>query len=240
MSVTTASVSFGPHELAFTVEVRERRTLAITVQPYQHVQVLVPPDVPLTYVQACVIRRAPWILRQQAYFRQFQPATSARRYVSGETHLYLGRQYRLGFEPATSVAAAQVKLSRGRLVVYTPDPADAALTARLLRRWYHQRAAEQFAAVLRQCLPQFSEYQLPPPSLHQRYFDKRWGSCTSAGRITLNTDLIRADKSCISYVLLHELCHLVVPNHSRRFYQLLATVLPDWERRKQKLEKALV
>lgn len=236
MSVTTSSVLFGQHELAFTVEVRPRRTLSISVLPDQRVQVLAPPDVPLAQIQARVARRARWILRQQAYFQQFRPATPARRYVSGETHLYLGRQYRLRFEQA---ATPQVKLSRGRLVVFTPQPPAVNLTADLLRQWYQQRAADQFATVLRQCLPLLSEYALPLPTLHCRYLQKRWGSCSPAGRITLNTDLIRADKSCIAYVILHELCHLVEPNHSRRFYRLLATVLPDWERRKAKLEKAL-
>lgn len=236
MSVTTSSIIYGSHEVAFTVEVRPRRTLSISVRPDQHVHVLSPPDVSLVQIRARVTRRAAWILRQQAYFQQFRPSTPARRYVSGETHLYLGRQYRLRLEEAPT---SQVKLIRGRLVVHTPYPTNADHTAQLLRQWYQQHAAEQFQAVLQQCLPLLSEYQLPPPTLQQRYLQKRWGSCSPAGRITLNTDLIRADKSSIAYVILHELCHLIEPNHSRRFYRLLSYILPDWKRRKEKLEKAL-
>lgn len=236
MSVTKSSITHGSHELAFTVEVRPRRTLSISVHPDQRVHVLSPPDVPLAQIQARVTRRAAWILRQQAYFQQFRPSTPARRYVSGETHLYLGRQYRLRLEEGLT---SQVKLIRGRLVVHTPRPADADYTAQLLRQWYQQHAAEQFQTVLQQCLPLLSEYQFPMPTLHQRHLQKRWGSCSPAGRITLNTDLIRADKGSIAYVILHELCHLIEPNHSRRFYRLLAKILPDWERRKEKLEKSL-
>lgn len=237
MSLTASSVTFGRHLLEFTLEVRPRRTLSISVHPDQRVHVISPPDVSLERIQARVTRRAPWILRQQAYFQNFRPATPPRRYVSGETHLYLGRQYRLRLEEAPK---PQVKLMRGRLVVYTPRPDDAELTAKLLRQWYQQHAAAQFPAVLQQCLPLLSEHPLPTtPTLHHRYYQKRWGSCSPNGRITLNTDLIRADKSCIAYVILHELCHLLEPNHSRRFYHLLAQVLPDWPRRKQKLEKAL-
>ncbi|GAB3241662.1 SprT family zinc-dependent metalloprotease [Hymenobacter seoulensis] len=236
MSVTESSITYGSHELAFTVEVRPRRTLSITVHPDQRVHVLSPPDVSLAQIQARVTRRAAWILRQQAYFQQFRPSTPARRYVSGETHLYLGRQYRLRLEESEH---SKVKLIRGRLVVHTPHPDDADLTAKLLRQWYQQHATDQFPAVLHQCLPLLSEYSLPTPTLHLRYLQKRWGSCSSAGRITLNTDLIRADKSAIAYVILHELCHLIEPNHSRRFFNLLTRVLPDWQRRKEKLEKAL-
>ena len=67
----------------------------------------------------------------------------------------------------------------------------------------------------------------------------RWGSMSPGGRLLLNPDLVRAPTDAIDYVITHELCHLAVPNHSRDFYDLQARVMPDWERRKLRLEKAL-
>lgn len=69
--------------------------------------------------------------------------------------------------------------------------------------------------------------------------EKRWGSCTRNGKITLNTELVKAPKACIEYVMVHELCHLAIRNHTKDFYDLQAKLLPDWQKWKEKLEKTL-
>jgi len=78
------------------------------------------------------------------------------------------------------------------------------------------------------------------PRLQVRRNEKRWGSLSRGGILTLNTDLIRAPRECIDYVITHELCHLKCHDHSPEFYRLLEKVMPDWEKRKHKLELALV
>ena len=75
--------------------------------------------------------------------------------------------------------------------------------------------------------------------LQIRSLKKRWGSLTPQRKIILNQDLIRADLSCIDYVITHELCHLKHFNHSKKFYDFLSQVMPDWESHKQRLEKLL-
>ncbi len=59
------------------------------------------------------------------------------------------------------------------------------------------------------------------------------------GRLLLNPDLVRAPMESIDYVITHELCHLLIPSHSRDFYELQESVMPDWERRKQRLERIM-
>ena len=68
---------------------------------------------------------------------------------------------------------------------------------------------------------------------------RRWGSYSKNGRVTLNIDLVRAPLPCIDYVIVHELAHALHPNHGRSFYDLLSQMMPDWERRKLALEKIL-
>jgi predicted metal-dependent hydrolase len=70
--------------------------------------------------------------------------------------------------------------------------------------------------------------------------DKRWGSLSPNGQLTLNLSLIRAPKDCIEYVVIHELCHLIEHNHGPEFYKLLDQTMPDWMKRKHKLELSLI
>ena len=69
-----------------------------------------------------------------------------------------------------------------------------------------------------------------------RRMKTRWGSLSPNSILTLNMDLIRAPKECVDYVIIHELCHLQYPNHGPGFYKLMESVMPDWGRRKHKLD----
>jgi predicted metal-dependent hydrolase len=95
MSIETLKLRYGDGLIAFRLERRNRKTLAISVGPDARVEVIAPRDAPLEKVLRKVRKRAPWIQRQQLFFTEFQPRTPERQYVAGETHLYLGRQYRL-------------------------------------------------------------------------------------------------------------------------------------------------
>lgn len=90
------------------------------------------------------------------------------------------------------------------------------------------------------CWPNFQCLELERPCLHIRKLKTRWGSLSPRGILTLNVDLIRAPGECIDYVIAHELCHLKHRDHGADFYRLLERMMPDWERRKLKLELALV
>jgi len=79
----------------------------------------------------------------------------------------------------------------------------------------------------------------PVPKLSIRRMKTRWGSLSPKGTLTLNVALIRAPRECIEYVITHELCHMKHPRHDGAFYKLLERHMPDWERRKHKLEMAL-
>ncbi len=105
-----------------------------------------------------------------------------------------------------------------------------------LETWYKQRAAIIFNELLEEALPKFRKYKIEKPVLTIRTMSKRWGSCTASGKIILNTELIKAPKGCIEYVIIHELCHLVYHNHNRSFQNLLAKVLPEWSKLKSRLE----
>jgi predicted metal-dependent hydrolase len=230
------SFTYGSHVIPYTLEYVQRKTLGITVQPDLSVRVRAPIDADQKRVEQVLKRRAAWIVRQQRFFSQFLPRTPARQYRSGETHLYLGRKYRLRVQERSDEGA---KLLGGYLYVYVGDPTNQDRIRTLLERWYRARAEMQFQVRLGECMNSSLGRDLPMPRLRIRRMVCRWGSCSPSGTLSLNLDLIRAPRACIDYVITHELCHLRHRNHSPEFYRLLSSMMPDWQERKLRLEKML-
>ncbi len=231
------AVQSGDETIPFALEMRQRRRLSISVHPDRRVTVLAPADCSLADVLARVQKRVAWITRQRAYFEQFHPLPHEKRYVSGETHLYLGRQYRLKIHSAT---AESVKLTGSYLHVATAHCPDALQVKRLLDDWYRNHAKGIFHTRLLQCLDAAPSLRMPPPAIIIRRMSGRWGSCTKAGNILLNLDLVKTPLYCIEYVIMHELCHLRIHNHSPGYYRLLSRCMPDWEKRKTRLDSYVI
>lgn len=106
-----------------------------------------------------------------------------------------------------------------------------------LEAWMNERANQKFQERLEVCLERFAKPDsAKPTSLTVREIAKRWGSMTPGGRLVLNRRLIEAPIECIDYVITHELCHRLVPNHSKHFWGTLTKAMPDWAARKAKLE----
>jgi predicted metal-dependent hydrolase len=230
------SVEFENEKIEFRLRRSKRKTLGITVQPDASVLVAAPRSADVDQVKAKVRKRAVWIRRQRRFFEQFLPQLPPRRYVSWETHRYLGRQYRLKVMEGTDET---VKLKGRFLCVVTRRKGDASHTGALLESWFNAHARMAFERSLALCLAELN-WQVKAPRLLLRQMRKRWGSCTKRGDIYLNRELIQAPASCIDYVVTHELCHLVHPHHGREFYALLRNKMPDWEARKSRLESLAV
>jgi len=237
MTNSHRTLIYGDARLEFDVLRVPRKTMEIAVHPDGRVVVKAPMDAKNEDIEARVIRRARWIRRQQAYFDQFKPRTPPRQYIGGETHRYLGRQYRLKL---THSEKPSVKLSRGHFWIACQDHRNPEEVRRLLWQWFTQRAHEKFSESFDRCWPNFSRLGLPRPTLKIRRMKTRWGSLSESGTLTLNVSLIQAPRECIDYVITHELCHLKHPDHSPAFYRLLEKVMPDWDRRKQNLELSLI
>lgn len=230
-------VDYGDTPIPYFLTRSERKHVSIEVHPDLVVMVNAPRHATMREIAAIVERKAAWILRQQRAFADLLPYTPARRFVSGESHLYLGRKYRLKIHEAAEIETA--KLAAGYLHVYTNAPNLPDATQALLAEWYRGHAERVFPQRLEVCASHAALRAVPRPRLFIRLLRKRWGSCSTSGRLTLNVSLIRAPRGCIDYVITHELCHLLVPNHSSKFIRLLNRVMPDWRDRKQQLERML-
>jgi predicted metal-dependent hydrolase len=242
MSSSRRAIAYGKESIDFSLSHVDRETLEIAVHPDQTVVVKAPLGTDDEAIRARVARRAGWIVKQRDFFRQFEPRTPARQYVGGETHLYLGRHYRLMIGRGNRDA---VKLTRGFFEIETGEDISPEKVKCLLEKWYRDRAAVRFREGIDRCWTHFlksrgTACRAPTkPRIQIKSMRKRWGSLSANGMLTLNIDLIRAPKECIDYVITHELGHLRYKNHGPEFYRFLDKVMPDWGKRKHRLEITL-
>ncbi len=234
--MVTEKIQYGSKVIEFDIEFRDRKTLGITVLPTRQVQVKAPLDASIDRIKEKIRKRATWILKQQSFFLSFHPLTPPKKYISGETYLYLGRQYRLKIIQADK---NDVKLKHGQLQVYTGEMNNSQRIEYLILNWYARQARRKLNEYAGPWIDRFAKYAIAPKEVEIRRMPKRWGSCSPKGRILLNSELIKAPRGCIDYVIVHELCHLIHPNHTAQFVHLLTREMPDWEKWKDRLEKIL-
>ncbi len=226
----TSTIQFGSKQIDFHLEYSDRKSLGITVNPDLSVLVKAPDNTSIEKVKEKLRKKAPWIIRQQSFFLYFHPKTPARKFISGETHLYLGRQYRLKI---IQNKLESVKL-KGRYIQV--NASEKASVKQLVGDWYLQNAKSKFRTIAQPLIANFKKYNIEPSSIILRNMPTRWGSCTPKGKIILNPELIKAPRGCIEYVIIHELCHLVHHDHTQKFIDLQTKEMKDWEKWKMKLE----
>ncbi len=231
------TVPYGSIAISYRVDRVTRKRAAIEVNPDLSVVVKAPHQASEPAIRAAVRQKARWILRQRRFFSDLLPKTPGRRHVAGESHLYLGRKYRLRVEHHEG--PDRVALSGGYLQILVSKAPGPARRAALLRSWYLAHARRVFRDRLAVCEQHPAFRRIGEVRLIIRKMTRRWGSCTARRNLVLNTELIRAPRGCIDYVITHELCHLVVPDHSRSFVSLLDRVMPDWRDRKRQLERLM-
>lgn len=227
------TIEYGSKTIEFQLHYSNRKTLGITVTPELDIVVKAPIDASLEAIKEKVRKKAPWIIKQQSFFLSFIPKTPERRYVSGETHLYLGRQYRLKI---ISNERGWVKIKGPFIEVSTLDKSR---VKEQVKGWYLENARNKIIPMAEKLIEQFKKYEIEASEIVFREMPTRWGSCTPKGKIILNPELIKAPKGCIEYVIIHELCHLVHHDHTQKFIDLQTKEMPTWERWKMKLEKLL-
>lgn len=156
-------------------------------------------------------------------------------YREGTVIYYLGQPLILRVIDAQGYSVHQYD---DELVVNTRST-DNSIVEKLVKKWYDEKINENFKQIEEAVKIRFAEYISFDPDFTYRYMKSIWGSCNKSKRkITINKNLIKYDKSLIEFVYCHEYSHLIFADHSKKFYDLLSTVLPDHKQRKEQLRKA--
>ena len=233
MANTHHSLPYDTGTITYEVCTSSRTTLGITVYPDRRVLVRAPRTMPSADVHVFVRKRARWIANKTAHFAQLQ-SDLPYDYREGERHFYLGQRYPLRIMHADTES---VSLAHGCLWIECRDSCGAHIRE-LLNEWYAAQAARYFAIIVDECWAQFSARDTyPQPVYRIKSMRTRWGSMSRHGRMSLNVSLMKADRACVAYVIVHEFCHLVHFNHGAGFYALLAQNMPEWARYKGMLAR---
>ncbi len=207
-----------------------RKTVAIQIYPDKRIELKVPLLCNIDNVEPFLEKHYRWIFKRLD--APIPLKTEPKRYVDGELHYFLGRQYPLKIiiSPENNVT-----LQDDTLTVYAKYDVQE-LIETLLEKWYLSQARRVFQEISIPLMKQMEKYNVFPKSFTIKKMKTRWGSCSSKGSISLNLDLIKLPEQCIKEVILHELCHLVHFNHSKEFYALMTAEMPDWKIWKKELK----
>ena len=228
----TSAVTWGGRQLPYTIRrsARRKKTVAVIVEPTGSVLVVAPERLSIDRLDAIVTRKAQWIIRRRRRTEGYGPPLSPREFVSGESVLYLGRNYRLKVHPGETGAA---KLRGGWLHVPAPAGAQQGTHVRAaLVSWLRRHASVRLPERVAAWRPKAG---VPLPRIIVANQQKRWGSCDQRGTIRLNWRIIQAPMRLVDYVVVHELVHLRHRGHGRDYWQDVGRLMPDYERRREDL-----
>ncbi|RIK48112.1 MAG: metal-dependent hydrolase [Chloroflexi bacterium] len=185
-------------------------------------------------VRLAIISRLGWIRRQQQRFEQ-QERQSQREMITGESHYFQGRRYRLNVIEQPGPAAVNLP-NNTTLELRIPPGADRDKREALLHRWYRHHLRQQIPPLLAKWEPkigvQVAEWGI-------KKMKTRWGACNiTARRIWLNLELAKKPPACLEYIPVHEMVHLLERRHNERFRELMDKFMPQWRLHREELNRA--
>ena len=185
-------------------------------------------------VRLAIISRLGWIRRQQERFEQ-QVRQSQREMVTGESHYFQGRRYRLDVIEQNGPAGVRLR-NRTTMELRVRPGADRDKREVVLHRWYRQWLREQIPQLIATWEPVVG---VIVADWGIKKMKTRWGTCNiEARRIWLNLELAKKPVSCLEYILVHEMIHFIERHHDERFRESMDTLMPQWRLHRDELNRA--
>lgn len=216
------------------------RHLRFSVRPNGSVHVIAPINRPEDRIFKELHDYKDWILKANLRYQKLRDKYPVRKFVTGETFPFLGENFFLKLT-ASDFKKPFIQIDLDQIQFFYPEKWDLLQKIEkqnLLKRYFMDFYQSQAINIINQRVRILSEQTgLYPKKVNYRNQKTRWGSCSSNSRITLNWKLIAFDQSLIDYVIVHELCHISHPNHSKRFWTLVESHCPEYKLFNQQLNQ---
>jgi len=221
-------VETSNNEITYTVVKTKRKTIGITIDMNGEVKVSAPFRISEKQICEVVQKKADWIVKKVNEVRERNANTVCREFVSGEKFPYLGKEYTLKIVEK-DLSKAEVLVQENAIAVYISQGLSGESRKQAIKealvKWYRM----SFAEIVNERIKKYSlQLNLAPCKVIIKDQKTRWGSCSKKGNINLNWRLIMATIDIVDYVVVHELCHLRIMNHSKDFWNLVESILPNY------------
>lgn len=220
------TIQLANYQLTYHIIYQKKRTtLQLKILSSTHLQITAPNKFPTTSIEQILHKKCNWIIKKIQHLSCAAANPINKSITHGAEILYLGQPYTLNFtnNPCTK---ATIYLEEHQIILSNPLIAmgQTALWAEtLLKQWYGDRAS---TILSEKTLHWAAKLNVKPQRITVKDQKTRWGSCSSKGNINYNWRIIMAPPDVIDYLVIHELCHLRVPNHSAAFWQEVAQLSP--------------
>lgn len=221
------SIQVGDKELKYKLTRSNRKTIGITIEKDGFIKVTSPYSVSINYINQLLIEKSSWI-QKKIYEIESRKSNEKvpKLYQDGEVFLYLGTEYKLKINRNYTLKKPYVKLEARSILIDAPSSSTSEEVKKAIRLWYIQ----QFKQISSERIKLYSKsIDVFPKKVVIKEQKTRWGSCSSRGNINLNWKLIMSPIEILDYVIIHELCHLIEMNHSRKFWNAVVNFCPQYK-----------
>lgn len=222
------SFEYGTQTIEFDVEYKKRKTLGISIAPPGVINIKAPLGIGEDRVLEIVRSKAKWIVQKLSEIEHLECQKRNRQYADGESFPYMGADYLLRIIYDKACPRPVVRLENDSLCVYAAAKGEELIKS-ALADWYKHKAREKICERIgyyQSC------FNVSPAEIKVKEQKKRWGSCTSKRVLLFNWRIIMAPLNVMDYIIVHEMCHLIHMDHSKNFWSLVKSILPDYEERK--------
>jgi predicted metal-dependent hydrolase len=216
MTLSHHKFQYGKNFIDYSVIRSKRLKTSEIIVDEDRVVIRVPKNKPDSEIHDILRTKGEWIVEKKNKYHKTKKQIRKSNFEIGSTLPYLGKNYVLVEESRNS--NEHLTFRRGRFFVSGNNTSD------MYNRWLMEKAAEVFHAKVNQYSKKLN---LSPPRIIIKNLRNRWGSITSKGILNLNLNLLKAPNQVIDYIIIHELCHLIINNHSHHFWRHIRKIIPD-------------
>ncbi|OGU57219.1 MAG: hypothetical protein A2X64_10715 [Ignavibacteria bacterium GWF2_33_9] len=220
------TLDFDGQKILIEKVYHRKNQIRLTVNKDLQVKIFCSKSTPDYFLLDFIRKREKWIQKHIGKFQEKKVVHEA-LYTEGSSFRYLGKKYSLHF---INRAENYIEIFEDKIIIASAELIEKDKAESILKHWLTQSGKKYFPPIVDKYLAMLSKYNLSIETLYIRPMTSRWGTCNlRSKKITLNALLMQEHPDFIEYVILHELCHLKHPNHSKRFYNFVAEFMPNWQ-----------